>query len=325
MRAFLLSAALVLAVPAVALASGGGLSATYAGPGVTSPGNPNSYVALPSGAHNTMIQEIRDGGVFRWKALRGRFGIPQVAYDGSKTGLSADGRTLVMADIPRTYPIRETRLLVLNAGTFRVLQRIHLKGWYGVDAIAPNGAIVYLVHYLDARGTYEVLAYDRATGERTVIMDPDEPDEKMAGSPIARVTNGPWEYTLYDNAEEPFVHALDTAGQKAECIDLPQLKGQDLSALPFVLDGDTLRVGRVAIDTRVQAVVTPTPTPRATATATPAPKQGEGGMSPWPIAALGIALLAIVVVVLSRRRSVHDVVDLEVTVHAADQDPALRE
>jgi hypothetical protein len=325
MRAILLSAMLVLAVPAVAQAAGGGLSATYGGPGATSPGNPNSYVALPSGAKNTLIQQIRDGGVFRWKLLRGQFGVPQVTYDGAKTGLSADGKTLVLGDFPRTYPIRETRLLVLDARTFHVLQRISLKGWYSVDATSPNGDIVYLVHYLDPGGSaYEVVAYDRESGSKTVIMDPDEPDEKMAGTPMARVTNGPWEYTLYDNAEEPFVHALDTAGQKAECIDLPQLTGRDLSRLPFVVQGDALKVGDVTIDTRTQAVVTPTPTPTARATATPAKQHSDGGMSPWPIAALGLVVLAIAAYVLGRR-SVHEVVDLDVTAHVPDQEPALRE
>ena len=58
-------------------------------------------------------------------------------------------------------------------------------------------------------------------------MDPDEPDEQMIGAPLSRgVTSadGRWEFTLYDNPEEPFIHALDTRGKSAECIDLPQLK-----------------------------------------------------------------------------------------------------
>jgi hypothetical protein len=163
-----------------------------------------------------------------------------------------------------------------------------------------------------------------------VIMDPDEPDEQMSGMPLSRVTSadGRYEFTLYDNPDEPFIHMLDTAGRSAECIDLPQLRGQDLSSAPLRLDGGTLRIGELAtLDPESQAVTLPqaaaTPTPRATATATPA-KQDHQGISPWPIVALGLALLTAVAVVLGRRRSVHDVVDLEVTAHHPDEEPALR-
>ena len=57
---------------------------------------------------------------------------------------------------------------------------------------------------------------------------------------------------------------------------------------------------------------------------TPAKRQDTGGLSPWPIVALGLVLLAGVAVVLGRRRSAHEVVDLEVTAHHPDEEPALR-
>ena len=38
--------------------------------------------------------------------------------------------------------------------------------------------------------------------------------------------DGRWEYTLYDGAgSHPFVHALDTVGRKALCLDLDVLDG----------------------------------------------------------------------------------------------------
>jgi hypothetical protein len=45
--------------------------------------------------------------------------------------------------------------------------------------------------------------------------------------------DGRWAYTLYDGAgAQPFVHALDTMGRTAVCIDLPGLAGrQDLYEL----------------------------------------------------------------------------------------------
>ena len=61
--------------------------------------------------------------------------------------------------------------------------------------------------------------------------------------PLSRVTSadGRWEFTLYDNAEEPFIHQLDVANGTAECIDLPQLKGADLASDDAELDGGTVR------------------------------------------------------------------------------------
>jgi len=324
MRAFFLSAALlVLAVPAVAHASGGGLSATYGGEGAKAPGNPSSYVALPDG-RNSVIQELRDGGVVRWKPIKGRYGVPQVALDGTKTGLAANGQTLVLGEIPDSYPIRETNLLVLDARSLRIDQRIHLRGWYSVDGTSLDGSVLYLVHYTKPTrdpSAYEVVGYDRKTGEQRVIMDPDEPDEEMSGQPVARVSDGIVEYTLYDNPEEPFVHALDTGAGTAECIDLPQLKGQDLYSLPLRLDGDALRIGGVVIDTTTKAVATPTP--HATATPAAAQAEDEGGTSPWPFVLGGFGVLALAAFAVSRR-SMHSVEDLELAVHVPDEEPALR-
>ena len=50
----------------------------------------------------------------------------------------------------------------------------------------------------------------------------------MNGLPMNRATSagGRWEYTLYDAPEHPFIHALDTEGRKAFCIDLDALAGR---------------------------------------------------------------------------------------------------
>ena len=62
------------------------------------------------------------------------------------------------------------------------------------------------------------------------IVDPDEAAEPMRGYPITRATSpdGRLAYTLYDGAgEHPFIHALDTMGRTAVCIDLHGLMGRD--------------------------------------------------------------------------------------------------
>ena len=44
----------------------------------------------------------------------------------------------------------------------------------------------------------------------------------MQGSPISRLSQGGWEYTLYGaSGPRPFIHALDTIHATAVCIDMP--------------------------------------------------------------------------------------------------------
>ena len=57
------------------------------------------YVALPA-AKTTAVAAVRtsDGRVLRYTTIRGAFGIPLVAFDGTAEGISRDGRTLVLAE-----------------------------------------------------------------------------------------------------------------------------------------------------------------------------------------------------------------------------------
>ena len=231
MRAIgLIIAAAALVAPAAAHASGGGLTAGFGGKGAA--GDQYTYVAIGGGNTSTIQMIRRDGGaVERFRQLKGVYGVPQVAYDGSTTGLSHDGGTLVLSDIPRTYPVKQTRLMVLDARTLKIEQRINLRGFYSVDAVSPRRRDdlprpLQQAHDRPAAPTRSSPTTARPAGV-TVIMDPDEPDEQMSGMPLFRVTSadGRYEFTLYDNAEEPFIHMLDTAGHSAECIDLAATEG----------------------------------------------------------------------------------------------------
>src|SRR5262249_17816692 len=143
------------------------------------------------------------------------------------TGLSADGRRLVLAQVTRRYPTRRTRLLVLDAPRLRVLGELSLRGWFTVDAISPTGRWLYLLHYTPGLDLlrYEVLAYDLRARRllRRPVIDPREPGEAMRGTAMSRVTSpdGRWAYTLYVRPSgAPFVHALDTRRRTAACVDL---------------------------------------------------------------------------------------------------------
>jgi hypothetical protein len=295
------------ATPAGALASGGPVMPLQGGSGVTMPGLPMSFVAAKEG-RDTRIDRMRDGDVDATRTLSGRLGVPGVGFDGSTTGLSADGGTLVVAGNPGAA---RTRLVVLDARRLSAPAReISLHGYYTVDAVSPDGARLYLVHYLSPTRDilrYEVRAFAVAR-ERLVggpIVDPREPDEKMQGFAVTRTTSpdGRWAYTLYTGPEN-FVHALDTAGGRAFCIDLAE---GDLASATLRLDGGQLHVGDFAtVDTRTLRVSrgdTAAPTPVATSAPPSDENTGDGGALLWTaVVIVGLAAAALALEARRRRR-----------------------
>jgi hypothetical protein len=275
------------------------------------------YVTLNADGSTVVARtEVRGGKVSTSRVIDGRFTIPAVAYDGSPSGLAADGRTLVLVRPRIAFPQRQTTFAVIDTAKLRVRDLVTLKGDYSFDAVSPDGSTIYLIEYLSSRDPtrYEVRAYD-LTSSRLLpepIVDPSEPDERMAGMPVSRAASpdGRWAYTLYDgNGHEPFIHALDTVEQRAVCVDLPQLEDHsNLFALTLQTDqrGRELTVlqGRagqpgsrslLSVNTRSYAVSEPSDT------ASPA---GDGD-PPWLlIGALGAVLgIGFALVVVSRRES----------------------
>ncbi|MEX2105456.1 MAG: hypothetical protein WD810_01010, partial [Solirubrobacterales bacterium] len=308
----------LLALAGCAVAAPGaaadGASITASASGVTLSGSQYRYVALSPGRRHrvTVVARIdlKGGRVGRWWYLPGGYYVPAVAYDRSAGGLSADGRTLVLTQLPRAFPPKATRFAVLDtdlhlrhprrAGQRRppgAVTRVDLDGDFSFDAISPDGSTIYLIHNLHPPGRpagYEVRALDTASWRLLPkpIVDPDEPDERMQGLPITRTSSadGRWAYTLYDgNGKEPFIHALDTVGGRAVCVDLPQLEDRRDPFLLFLLKMRLAQAGRelvvfsrspgqgnppspplLGVDTRTFAVHRPAP-------AAGAPRGGGGG------------------------------------------------
>jgi hypothetical protein len=184
--------------------------------------------------------DLRDSTIDRWWYLRGTWYLPAVAYDGSADGFAAG--KLVLSTLPQGYPPKRTGFAILDTHLFlrhpqtgnapdHAITRFGLRGAYGFDALSPDASTMYLIHnFFDRqrRGRYEVRALDMAS-QRLLphpIVDPEEPDERMQGSPVSRVASpdGRWAFTLYTGSEETFVHALDTARGRAVCVDLPHLE-----------------------------------------------------------------------------------------------------
>ncbi|HEY3019958.1 MAG TPA: hypothetical protein VGJ32_07175 [Solirubrobacteraceae bacterium] len=300
---------LVLAAPA----RGDGLPVLGVDAGYTGvAGGGIRYVTLGNGARSTTLAAVRRqaGQVLNARVLPGAFTIPAVALDGSASGLSADGRTLVLIRPRASFPQARTVLAILDVPALRVRRVVRLRGDFSFDAIAPDGRLLYLIQYVSRTDPtrYVVRAYD-VRARRLIsapVVDPRERGEKMRGLPQTRAasTDGRWAYTLYDGGGgEPFVHALDTRAATAVCVDLPQLAGRaDLGRLRLVRKPGKLSVvaGRgsvVEIDTRTFSVRRPTPRHEATV--------ARDAGRPWlPVAGVLAAAGALAAGALHRRRRV---------------------
>jgi hypothetical protein len=187
------------------------------------------YVTIPAG-RNTVVAKLDRNQVVASRTLRGSWTIPAVAYDGSAAGLSRS--TLVLIAPRTTFPRADTRFTFLHPGSLAPQGVVRLAGDYSFDAISPDGRRMYLIHYTSAVDSlrYEVRSFDvgRARLDPGPVVDPRSPGEKMNGDPLTRAygAGGRWAYTLYSGREHPFVHALDTTGRSARCIDLDLLAGR---------------------------------------------------------------------------------------------------
>jgi hypothetical protein len=316
----------VIVVPSAADAAGGPVPPSQ-GIAIGTPGGSSSYGAFGARG-STIVKRLGAGGVATGAQLRlpGRYGIPGVDYSGATTGLSANGRTLILAGMtPIGGAPRVTRLLVVNTPRLSVRTRIALPGWSTVDAISPDGRWLYLIHYPSSDiSKYEVRAYDLLRGRMLSkpIVDPDDRGEAMTGFPLARVMSAGsrWAYTLYMRPSgAPFIHALDTDTHRAVCVDLPSLSGTDigngrlrLASGGALLHVDVGGVTRVVINTRTLAVVTHVSTAPRSASASasaPAPTRPaarksssrRSGGAPWELYAGLLAALAVLAAGVVRR------------------------
>jgi hypothetical protein len=216
----------LLALPASAIGDGLPVPTGTTTNEISTSGGGDRYVASRHG-ENTQLTRISEG---RPRAtvsvLPGRYTVPVVATDGTASGLSADGNTLVLIKPRQRFPQERTELQIVDTSTF-THRAVTLRGDFSFDAISPDGGSLYFIHYTSPRDPtdYEVRAYNTAAGHllKAPIVDADEPDEEMSGFPLVRVQSpdGRWAYTLYGGTGgKPFVHALDTATGTAHCIDL---------------------------------------------------------------------------------------------------------
>ncbi len=185
---------------------------------------------------STIVAAVRarDGHVLRSTVVKGFYGVPLVAYDGTSGGLSGDGRRLALSSYgPLPGAAGKTNVVVLDTKALKTSLRVTLPGSWSFDAISPAGSTLYLTEHLRAgqHPLYRVRTLDVRTGRlHGALVDRLEGERDMGGEPIRRASSadGRWAYTLYARrGHGPFVHALDTARREAFCIDLPLDVGYD--------------------------------------------------------------------------------------------------
>ena len=218
------------------------------------------FLALDKQGDTTVVAQ-RVGGTTRIShVLTGSWGIPMLTYNGVTGGLFHDGSAFVLQSVGME---NTTKFAVVGTSDLAVLDTITLDGYYGFDALSPDGATLYLIQHTSTRDYqhYVVRAYDLrahvlAEGR---IADKAQKSWVMKGSAVARVTSptGRFVYTLYTNpGGYPFVHALDTVNAVAHCVGVPwKAPNQDaVNSFSLSLKGRTLaiRAGDGSIYKRIQ-------------------------------------------------------------------------
>ncbi len=227
-----------LALPGRALAVGPSPGTILGSPGASWQGHSQRFEAAPGGLGTRITEMTAGGDAIRSVSVRGRFGIPEVAYDGSTEQLPAGSATLILAPLNAPGFPRHTEFVVLSTRDLRVRARFTLPGVFAFDALSPDGQTLYLTRHTSASEItrYTVRAYDLRAGRLLpgVIADRSTGEWRMDGIPASRVQapGGGWAYTVYQGGEDgAFVHALDTRTRTAHCIDLPGMRNRNVMAM----------------------------------------------------------------------------------------------
>jgi hypothetical protein len=216
------------AVWATTVASGAGPSPGLSPPQAGLITTKFRYVAQPAGrTTEVQVLERETSRILRHMRIQGIWGIPLVAYDGTAEGLFGNGRTLLLAQsLYNGNNLRTTtKFALVDTQRMKVVRRIQLKGAFTFDALSRDGRYIYMIEYMSPEDptTYRVRAYDLRGGGllKKIVSDKRSWATDMRGIPMSRVWQESWAYTLYGGNARPFIHALDTKGVAAVCINLP--------------------------------------------------------------------------------------------------------
>jgi hypothetical protein len=195
------------------------------------------YVIATRGRRHTTL------GLFDLRTQRS-WGVRSIAGGWNLGAVSGNGRWIALV---RPRP-GATEIQLLGSGRAQA-HRFTLQGWFDVDAVANDGARVFLIQYVKAG--YLIRFYDlRRAQLATRVLT--EGGKAMAGTAWGAVSSpdGRRVMTLYlrgDRLAE--VHSLDLARGTAVCIDLPRGRLSALRSYTLALgpDGHTLYAANPAL------------------------------------------------------------------------------
>jgi hypothetical protein len=228
--------------------------------GLVSPDHRMLYTTTTSGGSTTLrVLDMASGATLRSLTLPGAFSITGVGF--ADAVLSGDGRWLALRASSGVSSATTIVLVDTQAGV--LAKTIRLAGSFELDALAPGGAMLYLIQNTgDAEPHYYVRAYDVAAGQllNGIIVDKTEvADPLMVGAALARqmAPDGALAYTLYVNTATniAFIHMLPLASTAngpllARCVDLPNGRSAELLGsytLTLSADGTTLYAVNAAL------------------------------------------------------------------------------
>ena len=222
----------------LALAVACGIAATIAAgagpsPGLSQPATGLTsgdvrYLAIPTRSETTVqVVNRRGAGVVRELTIKGVWGIPLVAFDGTAEGLLPDGHTLLLAQsLFKGQTLRKTTTFALvDVSRMKLRGKIRLTGAVSFDALSSDGHYLYLIEYVSPEdpSLYRVRVYDLRQSKllKKIVADRKSWETGMQGAPVSRSWKDGWAYTLYGGNAQPFIHALNTRRVEAVCIDMP--------------------------------------------------------------------------------------------------------
>lgn len=150
----------------------------------------------------------------------GSWSLPAVV-PGQAEGISWDGSraVVVSTDDPGRF------MALSTVGPHAARRTVAPRGRYLYDGLSVDGNRLFLTQRADEHGVpgYRVLRYDLQTGvlDPHPIVDKAEGETVLVGEPVARAATQDFLYTVYENGTRPFVHALQSNGDFALCLDLP--------------------------------------------------------------------------------------------------------
>jgi hypothetical protein len=245
----------------LAFHAGGGALLTLPG-GIVSQDHTRLYHTAPSSDHTTItLYDTRNGASIRAFDISGAYTTATAGF--ADAVLSPDGRWLALRS--QKPPSGQSQFALVDTNAGKPVKEFTLKGDFELDALSPEGTMVYLIERTnDAAHHYYIRAYD-ATFTQLLdgyVADKRElEDPQMTGYAVARQVdpNGKRAYTLYvDPANNhAFIHVLplfnasDVNGPIfARCLDLQTRENGALAryyTLALSADGKTLYAANAAL------------------------------------------------------------------------------